>query len=197
MGQGASAPGARTEAARLSVVQLTGDGRGGEHPSYVLGYYDAPSLEPNEHELVVWLNRNEIIGFNAASLAPVANYNRKGRAMAFTGPGIAGDWLDVEGPLHDVWPPRSHKLLFGDLPLVEFEPERNPGVRQPPRDDCDGSAGEPGQEPARPGRRHLDRPERGPSPTPTACSPPSCRGRSAGPSPRRSAGTTSSGSRVV
>ena len=26
--------------------------------------------------------------------------------MAFTGPGIACDWLDIEGPLHDVWPPR-------------------------------------------------------------------------------------------
>ena len=44
---------------------------------------------PQEHELTTWLNQNEIIGFNAASLAPVANYARKGRAMAFTGPGIA------------------------------------------------------------------------------------------------------------
>ncbi len=80
-------PARGTEAARLSVVQLTGDGRGGQHPSYVLGYYDAPSLESKEHELVTWLNQNEIIGYNVASLAPVANYNRKGRAMAFTGPG--------------------------------------------------------------------------------------------------------------
>ena len=84
-------PARGTEAARLSVVQLTGDGRGGGHPSYVLGYYDAPSLDEKEHELVTWLNHNEIIGFNAASLAPVANYARKGRAMAFTGPGIACD----------------------------------------------------------------------------------------------------------
>ena len=27
--------------------------------------------------------------------------------MGFTGPGIACDWLDVEGPMHDVWPPRG------------------------------------------------------------------------------------------
>ena len=128
-------PARRTEAARLSVVQLTGDGRGGQHPSYTLGYYDAPSLDPTEHELVVWLNRNEIIGFDVASLAPVANYNRKGHAMAFTGPGIAVDWVDVEGPIHETWPPRSHKVLFGDLPIVEFEPERNPGVRKPSREE--------------------------------------------------------------
>ena len=46
-------PARGTEAARLSVVQLTGDGRGGQHPSYVLGYYDAPSLKSQEHELTL------------------------------------------------------------------------------------------------------------------------------------------------
>jgi hypothetical protein len=126
-------PSRGTEAARLSVVQLTGDGRGGQHPSYVLGYFDAPSIESQEHELVTWLNHNELIGFNVASLAPVANYNRKGRAMAFTGPGIACDWLNIEGPLHDVWPPLSHRVLFGDLPLVEFKPAEHPGMRPPAR----------------------------------------------------------------
>lgn len=114
-------------------MQLTGDGRGGQHPSYVLGYFDAPSLESKEHELVTWLNHNEIIGFNVASLAPVANYSRKGRAMAFTGPGIACDWLDIEGPLHDVWPPVAHRVLFGELPLVEFDAKANPGVTPPAR----------------------------------------------------------------
>lgn len=126
-------PSRGTEAARLSVVQLTGDGRGGQHPSYVLGYFDAPSIESKEHELVTWLNHNELIGFNTASLAPVANYSRKGRAMAFTGPGIAVDWLDIEGPLHDVWPPRSHRVLFGDLSLAEFKPAERPGIRAPLR----------------------------------------------------------------
>lgn len=68
-------PSRGTEAARLSVVQLTGDGRGGQHPSYVLGYFDAPSMQSQEHELVTWMNENEMIGFNTGSLAPVANYN--------------------------------------------------------------------------------------------------------------------------
>ncbi|MDB6032960.1 MAG: hypothetical protein JWM16_3298, partial [Verrucomicrobiales bacterium] len=126
-------PSRGTEAARLSVVQLTGDGRGGQHPSYVLGYYDAPSIDSREHEVITWLNHNEIIGFNVASLAPVANYSRKGRAMAFTGPGIACDWLDIEGPLNEVWPPVAHRTLLGELPLVEFEPTENPGVRPPVR----------------------------------------------------------------
>ncbi len=114
-------PARGTEAARLSIVQLTGDGRGGGHPSTVLGYYDAPSLNEKVHEIVTWLNKNEIIGFNAASLAPGAQTRGKNRAMGFTGPGIACDYLDIEGPLHDVWPPRAHQTLFGDLPLVEFK----------------------------------------------------------------------------
>jgi hypothetical protein len=126
-------PARGTEAARLSVVQLTGDGRGGQHPSYVLGYYDAPSLQEQAHELTPWLNYKEIIGFNTASLAPVANYSRKGRAMAFTGPGIACDYLEIEGPIHDVWPPKSHKVLFGDLPLQEWKKEEHPNERMPAR----------------------------------------------------------------
>ena len=125
-------PGRGTEAARLSIVQLSGDGRGGGHPSTVLGYYDAPLIE-QEHEVVTWLNLKETIGFNAASLAPTANYSRKGRAMAFTGPGIVCDWFDIEGPLHDVWPPVSHRQLFGELPLVEFKPADHPDVRAPLR----------------------------------------------------------------
>ncbi len=130
--KGKMLPGRGPEAGRLSVVQLTGDGRGGQHPSYVLGYFDATDTNAFEHEVVVWLNHNEIIGFNTASLAPVANYSRKGRALAFTGPGIAVDWVDVEGPLYESWPPQSHKLLFDDLPLAEFQSADHPDV-QPPR----------------------------------------------------------------
>ena len=47
-------------------------------------YFDAPPDKPLEHELTVWLNHNEIIGFNTASLAPAANYYKKKRAMEFT-----------------------------------------------------------------------------------------------------------------
>jgi hypothetical protein len=126
-------PARGTEAARLSVVTLTGDGRGGGHPSTVLGYYDAPSLQEKVHKFATWMNPHDIIGFNAASLAPGANTRGKDRALGFTGPGIACDYLDIEGPLHDVWPPRSHQHLFGDLPLVEFKPMENPKVRAPKR----------------------------------------------------------------
>lgn len=126
-------PARGTEAARLSIVTLTGDGRGGGHPSTVLGYYDAPSLKEKVHDFTTWMNFREILGFNAASLAPGAPTRGKNRALGFTGPGIACDYLDLEGPLHDLWPPRSHRVLFGDLPLVEFEAKKHPDVRLPQR----------------------------------------------------------------
>lgn len=124
-------PGRGTEAARLSIVTLTGDGRGGGHPSSLLTHFDAPAAGPQQHEIVTWLNQNDTIGFNTASLAPAQNYYKKKRAMEFTGPGIVCDYLDVEGPLFESWPPPSHKRLFGDLPIVEFKKDENKDVRPP------------------------------------------------------------------
>jgi len=124
-------PGRGTEAARLSIVTLTADGRGGGHPSVMLTHLDAPAEGPQEHELTAWLNQNDTIGFNTASLAPAANYYKKQRAMEFTGPGIVCDYLDVEGPLYESWPPPAHKRLFGDLPIVEFKPQESPNIRPP------------------------------------------------------------------
>lgn len=129
--QGKVLPGRGIEVARLSIVTLTGDGRGGGHPSSVLTHLDAPSMTEQQHELTTWLNQNDTIGFNTASLAPAANYYKKKRAMEFTGPGIVCDYLDVEGPLFESWPPPSHKRLFGDLPMVEFIANDNPNVRPP------------------------------------------------------------------
>ncbi len=133
--KGTILPSRGTEAARLSAVQLRENGRGNPDGSRVLGYYDAPSMDARVHEFNTWLNYKETIGFNTASLAPIVNYNRKGRAMAFTGPCIASDWLELEGPINDIWPPRSHRELFGDLPLVEFkaaDPKKvHPPLRTP------------------------------------------------------------------
>jgi len=147
-------PARGVEAARLSVVQFNENGRGGQHPSYVLGYFDAPSLESKIHEQEVWLNAKESFGFNAASLAPVVLYRvgtwgQLDRTMGFTGPCVVSDWVDVEGPINDVWPPRSHRLLFGDALLTEFVPadhkEVRPPVRRPLRQEIIGANNRPEQ----------------------------------------------------
>jgi hypothetical protein len=128
-------PSRGTEAARLSAVQLggSGHGSGSNEGSRVLEYFDAPSIESQVHEFETWLNFKETIGFNPASLAPVSNYNRPGHAMAFDGPCVVSDGIDLEGPLNEMWPPRSHRRLFGELPLQKFEPAEHPGMQPPPR----------------------------------------------------------------
>jgi hypothetical protein len=113
-------PSPRTEAVSLNAAE-----RG------VLGYFDAPSLKPTEHELVVWLNRGENLVLNAASLVPRRVGEEKGRAAEATTQGIAVDWLDVEGPLFDAWPTAAHQRLFGDLPLIQFDKKSE--VKRPPR----------------------------------------------------------------
>lgn len=34
-------------------------------------------------------------------------------------PGVAFQWLEVEGPIYDAWPTRGQRLMFGDLPVKE------------------------------------------------------------------------------
>lgn len=103
-------PSPRTEAA-----SLVAEGR-------TLGYFDAPSLEPTVTEIEVWLQAEDRIRFDATSLRPVQIYNREGLAAEYRGAGIAVDWLEIEGPLLDQWPPVSHRRLFGDLEMVALPP---------------------------------------------------------------------------
>jgi hypothetical protein len=80
-----------------------------------LGYFDAPSLKPTVTEIEVFLQPYEQFHFNAASLWPAL---LGGNVAEYVRPGIAVDWLEVEGPLLDQWPTASHRRLFGDLPFT-------------------------------------------------------------------------------
>ena len=125
-------PSPRLETARLDVWHISGDGRGTGHPNTVLGYFDAPSINEQKYEIVRWLNIADTFGFNFTG-SHIGHEIRgsKERLMGFTGPGLACDGLEIEGPIHDQWPPASHRRLFGDLPLVEFKTDQHPGVRPP------------------------------------------------------------------
>jgi len=91
--------------------------------SRLLAYFDAPSLESKVQEAVVWLNPGEQLKWNPASLPWIRVSERPGKAAEYVGPGVALDWLEVEGPIVESWPPDSHKRLFGELP-IERLPEK-------------------------------------------------------------------------
>ncbi len=85
-----------------------------------LGFFDAPSLTPHLHEVTVWLHKNASVNIDAESIRQWS-----GRALLkYDGPGVAVDWLEVEGPLAMPWPPDSHRLLYGDLPEPPADPEQ-------------------------------------------------------------------------
>jgi hypothetical protein len=82
-----------------------------------IGFFDAPSPQSREYEVEAWLEQNDMLLFNTSSLEQVLIYNQPGRAKNYRGPGVAIDWIEVEGPLNQAWPPPSHVKLFGDLPI--------------------------------------------------------------------------------
>jgi len=85
-----------------------------------LGDFDV-TPEPGVHELDAWLLADEMIRPDAGRLfrsRPGAARWQNPLAEKDGQPGVVFRWLEVEGPIYDQWPPAGHKLLFGDLPMV-------------------------------------------------------------------------------
>src|SRR5262245_9948074 len=86
----------------------------GEEP-YLIGYFEAPPGKPTVVEFVEQMEagRNMRILVDPEMRALTL---QRTRAENYEGPGVVFQWVDVEGPLLDSWPPPSYRLLFGDLP---------------------------------------------------------------------------------
>lgn len=111
----------------------------GEH----FGTVDLPPNEPQERELTVWLERGFAkqlpqdtgVSINPASVQHIRDfYNRKNPPPGVNGPfvpvpGVALQWIEIEGPFFDQWPPASHVAMFGDLPVKEWKSDS--GVPMP------------------------------------------------------------------
>ncbi len=87
----------------------------------LLAKYDA-QIEPTVHEFDVYLLENETIHPDCSRFfrsRQGAGRFQNPLATQEGSPGVGFRWLEVEGPLHDQWPPSGHRLLFGDLPFRE------------------------------------------------------------------------------
>ena len=92
----------------------------------VLGYFDAASEGSAVVEIEHWFGPGDNV-----IIAPYrlwqARLSRKLRVYAPKAPeqmeglGLGIDWIELEGPIHQVWPPDGHQLLFGDIPLKPFK----------------------------------------------------------------------------
>ncbi|HYE33304.1 MAG TPA: DUF1592 domain-containing protein [Methylomirabilota bacterium] len=103
-------PGIRSEPVTLYALADSGDSRW-------LATYDALP-EPAVIEREVHLKKDEKIRPDATRLVRTRP-GWKGNPLATANgiPGLALNWLEVEGPLHDQWPPASYKAVFDDLPF--------------------------------------------------------------------------------
>ena len=82
--------------------------------AHLVGYFDAPADEPAVVEFVDHMEPRTSISILPYGL-PSAQTVHKIGAETYDGPGLAVDWVEVEGPLNDTWPPESHRRIFGDL----------------------------------------------------------------------------------
>src|SRR5216117_1085108 len=88
-----------------------------------LGDFDV-TPEPGVHHLDVWLLAGEMIRPDAGRLfrsRPGAARWQNPLAQKDGQPAVVFRWLEVEGPIYDQWPPAGHKLLFGDLAMVNLK----------------------------------------------------------------------------
>jgi mono/diheme cytochrome c family protein len=83
--------------------------------NHLVGYFDAPADKPTVMEFTLPLEARNTIRLLPYGLASAQVVNKIG-ADAYQGPGLAVQWVEVEGPLHENWPPESHRRIFGDLP---------------------------------------------------------------------------------
>jgi hypothetical protein len=81
----------------------------------ILGYFDVPPGKPTVIEFVDRLEAKNFVRIVVDGLGVTPPVVEKVGAENYKGPGLAVQWVEVEGPLHDSWPPPSHRRLFGDL----------------------------------------------------------------------------------
>lgn len=95
-----------------------GDVIGGRGETHAAAYFEAPPGKPTVIEFTDRLAQNGTFKFMPFRLEAGDFMARKIGAEKYTGPGLAVQWVEVEGPIAGTWPPESRRRVFGDLPVV-------------------------------------------------------------------------------
>ena len=86
--------------------------------TFLAGYFDA-GVRPTIHEMTVRLGFRKTI-----RVVPYGTRITKwNQAASEKGPGLAVQWVEIEGPLIDQWPPESLARVYGDLPFEVINAE--------------------------------------------------------------------------
>lgn len=82
----------------------------------LVDYFTVPPGEPKVVEFVRLLEPQQTIRIVTDGLGATPPTVEKVGTDKYDGPGLVVQWVDVEGPLLESWPPPSHRRLFGELP---------------------------------------------------------------------------------
>jgi mono/diheme cytochrome c family protein len=82
----------------------------------LIDYFAVPPDKPTVVEFVEHLESRNCIRIVTDGLGALPPEVEKVGAENYKGPGLVVQWVEIEGPLLDSWPPASHRQIFGDLP---------------------------------------------------------------------------------
>jgi hypothetical protein len=94
----------------------------------LVDYFDVPADKPTVVEFVRPMETGQTIRIITDNLGALPPEVKKVGAENYKGPGLVVQWVEVEGPLMESWPPESHRRLLGDLKQVKA-----PDVDRPER----------------------------------------------------------------
>ena len=97
---------------------------------YLIDYFDVPANQPTVVEFVEPMETAQTIRIITDGLGAIPPDVEKVGAENYKGPGLVVQWVDIEGPLLDSWPPPSHRQIFGDLQQVPAPDAENPDRRE-------------------------------------------------------------------
>ncbi|MDB5385060.1 MAG: hypothetical protein JWM11_706 [Planctomycetaceae bacterium] len=86
----------------------------------LIDYFDAPPNKPTVYEFIRHMEPRTTISMLPYGLAG-ANTVKQTGGEKWEGPGLAIQHVEIEGPLHETWPPESHRRIFGDLAQKNFK----------------------------------------------------------------------------
>lgn len=115
-----------------------GNGESDDVPKTLLGNALVKTGEPQVFSFTGSLTRGQV--FRLYPDLPPLRFTSKqnaGQQASYKGPAVVVQWIEVEGPLVEEWPPQSHRTFWGDVktsPLPKAKPEADPhlDLLQPP-----------------------------------------------------------------
>jgi hypothetical protein len=96
----------------------------------ILDYYSVPANTPTIIQFTEQLEPENRIRIIADDLPVTPTTVEKVGADKYTGPGLVVQWVDIEGPLLESWPPPSHKAIFGELKQQKMPSPKNEDWRE-------------------------------------------------------------------